>query len=152
MNEELKQDPSLMQAKKIAGILLIVWVVFRLSAQIMEFVCARAGFVEFAPANIAGIAALAIFALLIYNGSGTIAFLPLFGGVFMLVTCFSEDYFSLLKLDLYPEVRLYLMAYILASAAQVVIMILILVLCHRYFQTFNRISKELSAKPDEPRL
>ncbi len=44
------------------------------------------------------------------------------------------------------------MAYILASAAQVVIMILILVLCHRYFQTFNRISKELSAKPDEPRL
>ena len=32
MNEELKQDPSLMQAKRIAGILLIVWVVFRLFA------------------------------------------------------------------------------------------------------------------------
>ena len=85
MEEEFRRDPSIRDGKKLTAILLALWIMSRVFFLIMDLICSRIGFIEFAPANIAGFAVSLLFALLLYRGSGKLALLPLVGGVMMLL-------------------------------------------------------------------
>ena len=154
MAEEFAQNPELERGKRLTGVLLLIWVASRVFAQIMELVCARAGFLEGNPTNWVILGILLLFAWAIYRGSGALAWLPILGGVMMLGTAFRQQMFSLLGMDLYPEFRLYLIAYLTAALLQILTMALILALpgCRSYAGTTMRVMKELNSRQDVHRL
>ena len=154
MAEAFDQDPDLSKGKKLTGVLLLIWVASRTFLLVMDIVCARIGFIESNPVNWVTMGILLLFAWGIYQGSGAVAWLPIAGGVFMLVSCVREKLFSLLGMDLYPEFRLYLIAFISAAVIQILIMVLILTLpsCKNYARTTLRITKELNGQQKEHRL
>ena len=152
--EAFERDPDLARGKKITGILLLIWAASRAFLLVMDLVCARIGFIESNPVNWVTMVILLLFAWWIYQGSGALAWLPIAGGVYMLISCVREKLFSLLGMDLYPEFRLYLIAYISAAVIQILVMALILTLpsCRNYAQTMLRVTKELNEGQREHRL
>ena len=154
MAEEFAHNPELEKGKRLTGILLLVWVVSRVFLQVTELVCMRIGFLDPNPTNWIILGLLLLFAWGIYKGSGTLAWLPILGGVMMLSTAFRQQMFSLLGMDLYPEFRLYLIAYLAAAVLQILTMALILVLpsCKSYAKTAMRVMKELNGQQDVHRL
>ena len=152
--EAFERDPDLARGKKITGILLLIWAASRAFLLVMDLVCARIGFIESNPVNWVTMVILLLFAWWIYQGSGALAWLPIVGGVFMLISCVREKLFSLLGMDLDPTFRLYLIAYISAAVIQILVMVLILALpsCKNYAQTTLRITKELNGWQQEHRL
>ena len=135
----------------MTGILLLVWAASRVFLLVMELVCGRIGFVESNPTNWISLAVLLLFAWGIWKGSGALAWLPMLGGVFMLILAFRQDLFSLLGIDLDPVFRLYLIAYFSAIVIQLAAMALILALpsCRRYAKTSMSVMRELNGQPKE---
>lgn len=154
MGEEYAQNPSLLQGKKLIGCLLLLWIVTRVFSLVMELVCAQIGFIDSNPTNVIGLLTMLLFAWGIYRGFQALAWLPLLGGVFMLITCLREDYFFLLTIDQYIELRLYLLAYIASAVVQLAVMGLLLLLppCRAYSQTAARVIKELNGQAEGPHL
>ena len=154
MDAEFAQDPKLRKGKKLTGILLLIWVVSRVFLQVMELICMRIGFLDPNPTNWVILGLLLLFAWAIYKGSGALAWLPILGGVMMLSTAFRQQMFSLLGMDLYPEFRLYLIAYLTAAVLQILTMALILALpsCRSYAGTSMAVMKELTGQQDVHRL
>lgn len=154
MQAEFAQNPELVKGKKLTGILLLVWVVSRVFLQVMELMCMRIGFLDPNPTNWVILGLLLLFAWAIYKGSGTLAWLPILGGVMMLITALRQQMFSLLGMDLYPEFRLYLIGFLAAAVLQILTMALILALpsCRSYAKTSMAVMKELSGQQDVHRL
>ncbi len=154
MEEEFRRDPSIRDGKKLTAILLALWIMSRVFFLIMDLICSRIGFIEFAPANIAGFAVSLLFALLLYRGSGKLALLPLVGGVMMLANVFRQGTIRLLSMDLDPVLRLHMISYILAAAVTVLVMLLLLLLpaCKTYAETAMGAMRELNGQQKEHQL
>lgn len=154
MAEEIAADPDILRGKKITGTLLVIWLITRLLFLVMDLICAKIGFIKFAPPNIISFLLALLFAPLLFNGVKYLPALPLFGGVMMVVSSFREHYYSLLGLDLYPELKLYTFSYALTAWTQVAVMLclLFLPLCVKYAAAADRTMKKLKNQPDGPRL
>lgn len=148
MAEESAQKTDIAAGKNLTGILLIVWIATRLALYISEVVCAGFGYIDSSVTasmlNIVTVLIGGLFALCIYSGVRLFAILPIIGGVLMLAQCFTYGYFSIaLSADYYMAARVYAALFVIASAAQTVIMIFLLAnkKTRAYFDAYKRVSE-----------
>ena len=149
--EEIIADPDILRGKKLTGFFLIIWLATRSFFFIMEIICSRTGFIDFNAVNIVSFVMSLLFALVLNTGVKYFPALPLVGGLMMVISGFRNGYYPLLCLELYPELWLYIVSYILAGWTQILIMLALLFLppCAKFAAAGSRISKKLNGR-NEP--
>ena len=154
LSAELEADPLAARGKKLTVVLLIVWIATRLLALVLERVCARIGYVDAGAVNIVGIVMALAFSLLIYGGAVKAAFLPLAGGILMVVSSFRDRLYPMLGYGLDPVLTAYFAAFILAAWAQLLIMLALLFLssCKAYGEAAMRVGKRFKNGTEGPHL
>ena len=154
LDEAIEADPDILRGQKLTRVLVVIWVVTRLFYVIVELYFARSGFIPFSYSNLLIFLLSLFLAVLLINGTKNLALLPLLGGAMTVINGFRFQYYDALKLDLYPEERLYLLSYLAASWAQVAIMLCLLLIpvCVKYAQAAGSINKSLMNRPEGPHL
>lgn len=122
MRKEIEQNPGILSIRRRILVLMIVWVISRVIVMAVEIVGALQGMWDFQTSNLVGIAVMAIFAAGVYAGERALAFLPILGGVWMLVQWFRYDYLYLMISDeFYPIARIYATLFLVTALLQLAV-------------------------------
>ena len=141
-------NPALKQAKKWIWGVLIFWIMTRFLLVAAEIYCSSQDYLEttFNASNITVSIMAILLAFAIASGAKALAFLPIAGSVMMIVQTFSEGFgvFFSTAYELPIALRLYGVAFVLASYAQLVCMLLVLLpkKCRSYFDVMATINKQ----------
>ena len=145
MEQEILNDPTIPEGKKMVGTSMLVWSVIRIILLIVEIMCASRGFFEVQSANITALIIGIILAFAIYAGAKALAFLPILGGAIMIFQCVTNGYFDIVgSNDYYMLARVYAGLFILASVVQVAAFAFVLINAKTkaYFNAFARSQKK----------
>ena len=120
LKQEIEQNPEIADVRRHILVLMIVWIVSRAVATAFELLGAMQGMWGFQATNITGIAIMACFAAAVYAGERLAGFLPILGGVVMLVQwVLYDNLYVMLSNEFYPIARIYVALFLLTSLVQV---------------------------------
>ena len=120
INVQIAADPAIGEGKRLAGVLLLVAVGLRVLTLLSELVCAVGGMIEFNPANVGSLVVSILFAYMIYQGIGVLAYLPVIGGVVMVIQAFLYDYLTvILSNEYWPQARIYAFLFLINGLYQI---------------------------------
>lgn len=141
VSEEAAKEPAIGEGKRAVGVCLLISIVLRVFTIGAELVCAAGGIVEFTASNIASFVVSLLFAWMIYHGVGVLAYLPIVGGVVMVVQAILNAYPTVvLSNEYWPQARIYALLFLLNGLYQAGAF-LFLVLNRKtklYFATYKR--------------
>ena len=120
LKKEIEQNPEIANVRRRILVLMIVWIVSRAAATVLEFVGAMQDMWEFQPTNITGIAIMAVFAAGVYAGERLAGILPIIGGALMLLQCLVYGHlYMIFSNEFYAVARIYAALFLLTSLIQV---------------------------------
>ena len=150
LTKAFDENPDLAKGKKLCGIVVLLWILTRALHLAAELVLAFTIDIAILSAtNIAALVIVILFSIGIYNGTKAFAILPIIGGAIMTLQIFTAEIYTMLGSDYLTIARVYAILFILASVAQLILPIILLVSnsSKQYFNTVQTINKELLSKP-----
>ena len=150
LTKAFDENPDLAKGKKLCGIVVLLWILTRALHLAAELVLAFTIDIAILSAtNIAALVIVILFSIGIYNGTKAFAILPIIGGAIMTLQIFTAEIYTMLGPDYLTSARVYAILFILASVAQLILPIILLVSnsSKQYFNTVQTINKELLSKP-----
>ena len=150
LTKAFDENPDLAKGKKLCGIVVLLWILTRALHLAAELVLAFTIDIAILSAtNIAALVIVILFSIGIYNGTKAFAILPIIGGAIMTLQIFTAEIYTMHGSDYLTIARVYAILFILASVAQLILPIILLVSnsSKQYFNTVQTINKELLSKP-----
>ena len=154
IDKVMRERPEVLSAKRFTGVIVLIWLATRMFQLATEYYCVMLDMVEFSVLNTIVLLVTVLFVWTIYQGVKTLAFLPILGGIFMIIQTFKNGLYSLLFADVMLPVKLYAGAFILAAYAQVVLLVFLVAnsKSNVYFDAMKDVAKRLGIDGDSQRL
>ena len=134
-------DSRIGRGMKIVAYSIIACLALRFLLVASEILCVTQEYLTFVPAHLVSTVVYIVLCYCVYHGVGALAYLPIVGGVVMLIQLVGNGYFEVLfSSDYVLLARIYVACYLLTALSQVLVFIYLLVngSTKRYFAAYKK--------------
>lgn len=154
--QAMQENPDAVSGKRIAGIIVLIFLLTRVLSIGIEIVCAIKGYTS-PSVGIYCVTLLIslLFARLIYDGFKVFAGLAIVGGIFMVIQTFQNSLYTVIfSSEYYPIIRVYAFIYVFSSFFQLAGMLFLFFYkkTNAYFHACSSAGKQYMEEMKQPKL
>lgn len=154
--QTMQENPDAVSGKRIAGIIVLIFLLTRVLSIGIEIVCAVKGYTS-PSVGIYCVTLLIslLFARLIYDGFKVFAGLAIVGGIFMVIQTFQNSLYTVIfSSEYYPIIRVYAFIYVFSSFFQLAGMLFLFFYkkTNAYFHACSSAGKQYMEEMKQPKL